>query len=238
MFIKLYCNTKIHKISKIPETFSDFCDKVCTIFASDISSQSYTISYEDEEGDKIALTSDDDYQTMISTDLALSQNNTIKVFINLRRNSDPDVSQVRSRKSISQEKTEEKSLSQDSRIGNFATTKDQAKPKSIKPLKSILKNKQENKAPMAQKKDLYLAKAVNDCKSVSGDKFEITKDSLITITRFLQAKGQVEAEYNGLCGIFNLKDVEIQTRACSYQAVDSFGGFRGGFGEQRVQIGF
>eukprot|EP00330_Aristerostoma_sp_ATCC50986_P009733 CAMPEP_0114592434 /NCGR_PEP_ID=MMETSP0125-20121206/14263_1 /TAXON_ID=485358 ORGANISM="Aristerostoma sp., Strain ATCC 50986" /NCGR_SAMPLE_ID=MMETSP0125 /ASSEMBLY_ACC=CAM_ASM_000245 /LENGTH=158 /DNA_ID=CAMNT_0001791079 /DNA_START=106 /DNA_END=582 /DNA_ORIENTATION=+ len=81
MFIKLYYAEKIHKISKIPESFSDFVSKVKAIFSDVISLPSCILQYEDEEGDRIMLSDETDFKTMISIESHQQGNNTIKVFL-------------------------------------------------------------------------------------------------------------------------------------------------------------
>lgn len=237
MFIKLYCQSNIHKISKIPDSFSEFKEKLAAIFATEITEKGYTISYQDEEGDKITLSSEEDYQTMVQTDLVNSSNQTLKVFVTIPSNNVPDVdSQAQDCLNLDRRSRDNEVSHTTERISSHSPVEQTLTNK--KPLKSILKKKTtEQNVPVA-KKDFYQAKVINDCKSLIGDRFEICKNSLITITRFLQAKGQVEAEYNGALGVFNLKDIEIQTKNCSIQVEKPLESFESDFSYRRVQIGF
>lgn len=237
MFIKLYCNSKIHKISKIPETFCEFQEKVTAIFAPEITDKAYSFSYQDEEGDKIALTSEDDYQTMVQTDSESPANLTLKVFVTIQPKINPDLEGYENENQNLVRQSRAIEVSQESdRLGSYSPVDESTVTK--KPLKSILKKKTVEVASVAPKKELYLGKVVNNCKSLIGDRFEISKNSLITITRFLQAKGQVEAEYNGQTGVFNLKDVEVQTKNCSVHVIKPLAGLEEEFNFRRVQFSY
>lgn len=237
MFIKLYCNSKIHKISKIPETFCEFQEKVSAIFTSEVTDKDYSFSYQDEEGDKIALTNEDDYQTMVKTDLVSTANITLKVFLTLQPKTSPDVTSQRNEDLNQSRQSRDHELSDGSeRIGSHSPVEQSTAGK--KPLKSILKKKTAELASIAPKKEFYQARVINDCKSLIGDRFEICKNSLITITRFLQAKGQVEAEYNGQTGVFNLRDIQIQTKNCSAHVNKPLVDLSDELNFRRVQFGY
>merc|ERR1711907_887435 len=79
MAIKLCLDNEIHRMTKTPETFQDILDLVKTVFGSQVSN-GFALSYIDADGDKIALTSDEDFQCMMETELNDSKK-SLKVYV-------------------------------------------------------------------------------------------------------------------------------------------------------------
>jgi len=209
MFLKIYYENKIHKISKIPETYIQFLEKIMEILHNAFTTPNTTIQYEDDEGDRIMLSSEDDYKTMISTELG-EAGKTVKIFISQRRLSANSLPMKRkgilkrsSDKALSdyyQSSDEDKNRLSDHKEEKTAISprqKAEAKCKAAAAKKSTCKQ------------GYFGGVIVKDTKSVGGEIFELPKNSVMPVTKFYTSKGLVELASRGHVRLFPIEDIQI-----------------------------
>jgi len=218
MFLKLYFENQIHKISKIPSTYKEFIEKVQSIFINELKVPACTIQYEDDEGDRIMLSAEDDYKTMLSTE---SANNTVKIYITARRMSASGISLKKSnlKKSIptrshsdnaavhvkfysSDDDKKDHSDKEEEKTGGQSLSKSGRSNVEISPPKVSI-----------PKQPYHCGVTIKDTKSHGGDRFELPKNSFVTVTKYLDNKGLVELVHKGNCGLFLMKDLKIVDKA-------------------------
>jgi len=84
MSLKLCFNNQIHRVPKLPVNFNALLKTAQVIF-KDTLPVHYTLQYEDADGDKIVLSSNEDYQAMIDTEIepatTVSPSKSVKIYI-------------------------------------------------------------------------------------------------------------------------------------------------------------
>jgi hypothetical protein len=231
MFIKLYYSEKIHKISRIPEAFEEFVVKVKAIFGEQ---HPCVMQYEDEEGDKIMMSDETDYKTMIANECHQRENQTIKVFVSVKKNQikscmrrgsgsssprgskcvifEDQIATVKPLEAVEEvqapkveTKSEEKAV--------IATPTSESKTVTPTPVYNYKLGSIKKNNTSVQKKSLQVnpqqAFVVNDTFSEAGQKMALAKNSLVTIMRVLQNRGLVEIDSAGARAFFPAKDFQI-----------------------------
>jgi hypothetical protein len=79
MPIKVCYKNEIHRVSKTPQDFTSLLQALKEIFSQDIP-EKFNLQYEDSEGDKIVLASNEDYKFALDTELSNSSK-TLKIFL-------------------------------------------------------------------------------------------------------------------------------------------------------------
>jgi len=213
MFIKLYFENHIHKIAKIPATYKEFVEKVQSIFQSELRVPACTIQYEDDEGDKIMISAEDDYKTMLSTE---STNTTVKIYITARRMSASSITLKKSvpiRSHSDKAAAHVKFYSSDD-DGKDLSDKEEEKTGGQLSSKSERSNNGISPPRVSNSKQPYhCGVTVKDTKSHGGDRFELPRNSFVLVTKYLDNKGLVELVHKGNCGLFLMKDLKIVNKA-------------------------
>jgi len=75
---KLCYKNEIHRISKLPTDYKTLVQSVVAAFKSNLP-LNWALQYEDADGDRVMLTSDEDYRAMIECE-AESSSKSIKIF--------------------------------------------------------------------------------------------------------------------------------------------------------------
>jgi hypothetical protein len=212
MFLKLYFENQIHKISKIPATYKEFVEKVQSIFRSELKVPACTIQYEDEEGDKIMISAEDDYKTMLSTE---STNKTVKIYISARRLSSSDISLKKSipTRSHSDNAAAHSSYYSSDDDGKDLSDKEEEKTGGLSLRKSDRSSVGISPPKVSPKQVYHCGVTLKDTKSHGGDRFELPKNSFVMVTKYLDNKGLVELVHKGNCGLFLMKDLKIVDKA-------------------------
>lgn len=83
--LKLCFNKEIHRVSKLPANFDALVENVTMAFKSDLPS-SWALQYEDSDGDRIMLTSDEDYRAMIECEAEADSKSTKIFLVEMPRN--------------------------------------------------------------------------------------------------------------------------------------------------------
>lgn len=190
MFIKLYYAEKIHKISKIPESFGDFQAKVQAIFGEVKSFLSFVLQYEDEEGDRIMLADDTDYNTMISIESHQKGNNTIKVYVVERKTRGTEAPLTKKsclrKTSGSRSPKNQKKITFEISTPTPTPTPEET-PKET-PKETIVEESKSTKLAQQAptfKAATYQAYVLKDTVSEAGHKLNLIKDTFVTIQRIL-----------------------------------------------------
>lgn len=127
MILKFVFKNEIHRCSKVPADFSSLLVALKQIFKDNLP-EFFTLQYDDADGDKIMLTSNEDYKTMLEGDMNNSQA-SVKIYV------------TPSEKNIS--------------VGNLTVKADEKKPEpEIKPepkVEEIKKPEPEIKKPVEEK---------------------------------------------------------------------------------------
>jgi len=71
MSLKICLNSEIHRVPKLPASFKALKETVESLFKASLP-PNYYLQYIDNEGDKITLSNEDDYKSMLETDIATS----------------------------------------------------------------------------------------------------------------------------------------------------------------------
>lgn len=79
MSIKICLNSEIHRVPKLPVSFKALKETVESLFKTTLP-PNYVLQYVDNEGDQITLSNEEDYQTLLETDIA-SSTRSIKICI-------------------------------------------------------------------------------------------------------------------------------------------------------------
>jgi hypothetical protein len=221
MFLKLYFGNKIHKISKIPETFGEFSQKVQEIFVHELNLPSCSIQYEDDEGDRIVLAGDDDYKTMLAIE-SPAPNRTIKIFLAQRKMS---VETLPLKKSLSSRSNSD-NLKTHQKL--YIVSEDQSRDWSdkeeekIAPPRKVFKDNNKcvkfaddvhtNKHD-SPKRPYYCGITVKNSKSCAGEEFEIPSESMVVVTKFYQHSGMAQIVHKDHVGVLPLSDLKIMDKA-------------------------
>jgi hypothetical protein len=209
MFIKIYYENQIHKISKIPEAYKAFTEKIQEIIRREVTLPTYTIQYEDDEGDRVMLSSEEDYKTMLSTETE-ADHNTIKIYITPRRLSVTDLPLKKSGTTRSHSDKGSAQISFYSSDDERKDLSDREEEKVSNPrAKAEANAKAAAQRQSSPKKPFYCGITLNKTKSQGGDIFELPKSTFVVVTKFFNTKGLAEVVSKGLCGLFPIKDLQI-----------------------------
>jgi len=212
MFIKIYFENQIHKISKIPEAYKAFTEKIQEIIRQEVTLPTYAIQYEDDEGDRVMLSSDDDYKTMLQTEIEAGHN-TIKIYITPRRLSVSDLPLKKSSTTRSHSDKGSAHISFYSSDDERKDLSDKEEEKVSNPrAKAEANAKAAAKRQTSPKKPFYCGITINNTKSQGGDVFELPKSTFVVVTKFYNSKGLAEVVSRGQCGLFPIKDLQIVNR--------------------------
>lgn len=80
MSLKLIHKSEIHKITNQPQNFFCLLKTIREVFSDDLPSQ-FTLRYEDNEGDMVVISNDDDYQLARESE-PLNNSKCLKIFLN------------------------------------------------------------------------------------------------------------------------------------------------------------
>jgi CRISPR/Cas system CSM-associated protein Csm5 (group 7 of RAMP superfamily) len=79
MTLKFCFGNEIHKCPKIPQNFSALLDVIKNIFKDQIN-DNFVLQYQDSDGDKVMLKSEDDYKSFIESELKTATK-AVKIYV-------------------------------------------------------------------------------------------------------------------------------------------------------------
>lgn len=110
MSLKLSYNGEIHKLQKIPASFAALLEVTHSLFGSTLPKE-FSLHYEDSEGDKIVIHSDEDLKALIEVELAASTKST-KIYVTPKsQSSQPDEIIIQKETKILENKLDSSSIS-------------------------------------------------------------------------------------------------------------------------------
>jgi hypothetical protein len=118
MTIKICFDSQTHRISKSPSSYAHLLQKVAEIFGNQLP-QYWTLQYLDSDGDRIMLTAEEDYKTLLEEETENSSK-AIRLFI-LSLDQELTQSRILAAAEVSERKEEES-------VGNESTEKIEAAP--------------------------------------------------------------------------------------------------------------
>lgn len=146
MTIKICFDNQTHRISKSPSSYANLLQKVAEIFGNQLP-QYWTLQYLDSDGDKIMLTTEEDYKTLLEEEVANSSK-AIRLFI---LPLDQELTQSRVLAAAATEVFERK---EEESVGNESTEKIEAAPLEKEHeevlIEEILEEKPAEEAPVQE----------------------------------------------------------------------------------------
>src|SRR5690348_13126720 len=81
--LKFVYHDQIHKVSPLPKTFCSLSSTLQLLLKNSLP-ESYTLQYQDSEGERVMLTGEEDYKAMLMTELPQDPNKSVRIYISSR----------------------------------------------------------------------------------------------------------------------------------------------------------
>ncbi len=204
MTIKICFDNQTHRVSKSPESYAHLLQKVAEIFGNQLP-QYWTLQYLDSDSDKIMLTTEEDYKTLLEEEVANSSK-AIRLFI-LPLDQELTTSRILAAGEISERKEEETIVNDESTekieaaplekeeifVEEILETKEQEPVVPLHKLKKILKKLSKENLPEEKKQKLEAKLAKIESKLTPEQKEQLNqkKQKLATRLAEKQAKRKI-----------------------------------------------